>query len=141
MTLLDQIEDDLKEGFEERQDSYKDTLIKPEYKILPKAKYPMITIKEITNSEMISRSTSQGERTTLLGYQITCYSRDTNEYEYVKSAQYMMDIVDQIISNKYKMRRQGDRATIPYISDNTVMTCTQRYSCVYDKETNLIYVN
>lgn len=141
MTLLDQIENDLKEGFGERQDSYKDTLIKPEYKTLPKAKYPMITIKEITNSEMISRSTSQGERTTLLGYQITSYSRDTDEYEYVKSAQYMMDIVDEIMSSKYKMRRQGDRATIPYISDNTVMTCTQRYSCVFDKETNLIYVN
>ena len=77
--------------------------------------------------------------TTQLGYQITTYSRDTEEYDAVDSVKFMMDIVNDYLQSKYLMRRLGDRVIVPYITDNTIMTCTQRYTCVYDKETNLIY--
>lgn len=141
MTLIDQLEEQFKEYFRQRNDSYRDTLIKQAYKELPKTKYPMITIEEIDNSEVESRTTAKGEQTTLLTYQIVCYSRDTDEYDYVDSAKFMGNLVNDYIMENYKMRRLGSPVPQPYIQDRTVMTCIQRYSCVYDKETNLIYKN
>ena len=141
MTLINQLEEQLKELFSNREDSYKDTIVKQAYKNLPKAKYPMVTIEEIDNSEVESRTTANGEQTTLLTYQIVCYSRDTEEYEYVESARFMANIINDYIMSNYKMRRLGSPVSVPYITDNTVMSCIQRYSCVYDKETNLIYKN
>ena len=141
MTLVTQIVDQLNAEFKKRKDEYKDTLIKEIYKPFPKGLYPKIIVQEIGNREVISRSTTEGERTTSLGYQITCYSRDMQEKDYLDSVRFMMDIVDEFIEKNYKMRRLGDRAIKPYIKDNTIMTCTQRYSCVYDKDTNLIYKN
>ena len=101
----------------------------------------MVTIQEIDNSEVENRTTAEGEQTTRLTYQIMCYSRDTEEYEYVESARFMGNIVNNYIMENYKMRRLGTPVSQPYLQDNTVMICTQRYSCVYDKETNLIYKN
>ena len=141
MTLLNQLEEQLKEYFSDRFDTYKNTVIKQAYKTLPKAQYPMITIEEIDNSEVFNRTTANGERTTLLTYQIVCYSRDTEEYDYVDSAKFMGELVNTFMEENYKMRRLGSPVSQPYITDNTVMTCIQRYSCVYDKETNLIYKN
>lgn len=141
MTLINQLIDDFKTLFENREDTYKNTIIKEAYKSLPKNKYPMITIQEIDNSEVTSRTTANGEQTTLLTYQIVCYSRDTEEYEYVESARFMGEIIKDFIDQNYKMIRVGSPTLIPYIQDNTIMTYTQRFSCVYDKETNLLYKN
>lgn len=141
MTLINQLITDIQTLFENREDTYMNTVVKEAYKTLPKTKYPMVTIQEIDNSEVESRTTANGERTTSLSYQIVCYSRDTNEYEYVESAKFMANLINDYIMENYKMRRLGSPIPQPYISDNTVMTCTQRYGCVYDKETNLIYKN
>lgn len=141
MTLINQLIDDLKEELQSREDTYKNTIVKEAYKSLPKNKYPMITIQEIDNSEVTSRTTANGEQTTLLTYQIVCYSRDTEEYEYVESARFMGELVRDFIDKNYKMIRMGSPSLIPYIQDNTIMTYTQRFSCVYDKETNLLYKN
>jgi hypothetical protein len=141
MTLIKQLEAQLKELFESRNDSYKNTIVKEAYKKLPKSNYPMVTIEEIDNSEIEDRTTAQGEQTTKLSYQIVCYSRDTEEFEYVESARFMGNIVNNYIMEHYKMRRLGTPVSQPYLQDNTVMTCIQRYGCVYDKETNLIYKN
>jgi len=141
MTLIKQLEEQLKELFSQRNDSYKNTVVKEAYKSLPKTKYPMVTIQEIDNSEVEDRTTAEGEKTTRLTYQIMCYSRDTEEYEYVESARFMGNIVNNYIMETYKMRRLGTPVSQPYLQDNTVMICIQRYSCVYDKETNLIYKN
>lgn len=141
ISLSDQIVEGIRQEFERLNNSYADTIVKEAYKKLPKGTYPKIIVEEIRNSEVFSRSTSQGERTTALGYQITTYSRDTEEYEYVDSVKYMMDVVDEYISKNITMRRVGDRVIKPYITDNTIMTCTQRYECVYDKDMDLIYKN
>lgn len=140
-TIIDDIEEKLQNYFSERTDSYKDTLIKEIYKPLPKGTYPKITIQEIENDEIISRSTSEGEKTTGLGYQIICYSRDMEEHDYIDSVRFMLELVDDCISSNYKMQRMGSTIIQPYITDKTIMTGIIRYSCVYDKETNLIYVN
>ena len=139
ISLTKQIVENLQEYFSNRQDGYNQTIVKEAYKDLPKGKYPKIIVEEINNSEVFSRSTAQGERTTNLSYQITTYSRDMEEYDYVDSAKFMMDIVNTYITENMAMRRMGDMAVKPYIKDNTIMTCTQRYNCVYDKDMQLIY--
>ena len=141
ISLIDDLVNGLQEFFSTREDSYKNTIVKEIYKPLPKGTYPKITIKEIDNSEEISRSTSQGERTTELAYQIMCYSRDTEEYDYIDSVRFMANLVNEYISENYKMQRLTTPVIQPYLTDKTIMTYTIRYSCVYDKETNLIYVN
>lgn len=141
--LTDQLVDDIQNLFSEREDSYKETIVKEEYKTLPKGYYPRVIIGEIDNSEVSSRSTTQGERSTLLGYQIKVYSRDTEEYEAIDSVKFMLDIIYDYLqpANGYNMQRLGSPAIVPFISDNTVMTGTIRYTCVYDYDTNLIYRN
>lgn len=141
ISLTDQLVNQLQEEFINRQDSYNKNTVKEIYKPLPKGTYPKTTIQEIDNSEEINRSTAKGERTTALAYQIVHYSRDTEEFDYVDSVKQMASITDDFLSKNYKMQRLGNPVIQPYILDKTVMTYTQRYSCVYDKETNLIYVN
>lgn len=142
VTLIDQIEHDIQELFSNRKDSYNKTKVKQKYKSLPKGYYPKIIIEEIDNSEVSSRTTTQGERTTQLGYQITCYSRDTEEYEKIESVRFMLNIIDDFFKPPaYNMQRMGSPAIVPFISDETVMTGIIRYTCVYDYETNLIYRN
>lgn len=142
VTLINQLEKDIQKLFSEREDELKDVLVKQKYKELPKGKYPKIIIEEIQNSEIESRSTTQGERSTALGYQITIYSRDMQEYDAIDSVREMLNIIDEYIQPpNYNMQRVGSPAIIPYISDSTIMTGAIRYTCVYDKDTNLIYKN
>lgn len=139
ISLTKKIVNELQEVFNSREDEYNKTIVKEAYKDLPKGQYPKIIVEEINNSEVYSRSTAQGERTTNLSYQITAYSRDMDEFDYVDSAKKMMDIVNEYIAGNIAMRRMGDMAVKPYITDKTIMTCSQRYSCVYDKDMQLIY--
>lgn len=142
VTLINQLESDIQELFSGRNDEFKDIVVKQKYKELPKGKYPKVIIEEIQNSELESRSTTQGERTTALGYQITVYSRDMQEYDAIDSVREILNIIDEYLQiPNYNMQRIGSPAIIPYISDSTIMTGAIRYNCVYDKDTNLIYKN
>lgn len=141
VSLLDQLKNDITELFSRRADSYNATIVKKAYEPIPKGQYPRVVIQEITNNSVMNRETSNGERTTLLGYQFTCYSRDTEEYNYVDSVMYMISIIDDLIKSKYKMSRISVSGVQPYMMDNTVMTNVSRYTCVYDEETKLIYIN
>ena len=142
VTLLNQLEADIQELFENREDEFNTVLVKQKYKELPKGKYPKVIIEEIQNSEVESRSTTQGERSTALGYQITVYSRDMQEYDAIDSVREILNIIDDYLQiPNYNMQRIGSPAIIPYISDSTIMTGAIRYTCVYDKDTNLIYRN
>lgn len=142
ITLVNQLEQDLQNLFSERTDSYKDTIVKEKYKKLPKGHYPKVIIEEIRNNEISDRSTTQGERSTGLGYQITAYCRDTVEHEAIDAVRFVLDIIQAYLKPPtYNMQRVGDRVILPYISDDTVKTGTLRYTCVYDYETNLIYKN
>lgn len=140
VTLINQLETELQELFASRDDEFKNVVVKQIYKELPKGKYPKVIIEEIQNSEVTSRTTTLGERTTALGYQITVYSRDMQDYIAIDSVREMLNIIDDYLQiPRYNMQRIGSPAIIPYISDNTIMTGAIRYNCVYDKETNLIY--
>lgn len=140
VTLINQLETELQELFASRDDEFKNVVVKQIYKELPKGKYPKVIIEEIQNSEVTSRTTTLGERTTALGYQITVYSRDMQDYIAIDSVREMLNIIDDYLQiPRYNMQRIGSPAIIPYISDATIMTGAIRYNCVYDKETNLIY--
>ena len=140
VTLINQLEIELQELFASRDDEFKNVVVKQIYKELPKGKYPKVIIEEIQNSEVTSRTTTLGERTTALGYQITVYSRDMQDYIAIDSVREILNIIDDYLQiPRYNMQRIGSPAIIPYISDNTIMTGAIRYNCVYDKETNLIY--
>ena len=142
VTLINQLETELQELFANRDDEFKNVVVKQQYKELPKGKYPKVIIEEIQNSEVASRTTTQGERTTALGYQITVYSRDMQDYIAIDSVREMLNIIDDYLQiPRYNMQRIGSPAIIPYINDPTIMTGAIRYNCVYDKDTNLIYRN
>lgn len=142
VTLINQLETELQELFANRDDEFKNVVVKQIYKELPKGKYPKVIIEEIQNSEVASRTTTLGERTTALGYQITVYSRDMQNYIAIDSVREMLNIIDDYLQiPRYNMQRIGSPAIIPYIIDSTIMTGAIRYNCVYDKETNLIYRN
>ncbi len=140
VTLMNQLESELQELFASREDEFKNVVVKQIYKELPKGKYPKVTIDEIQNSEVASRTTTQGERTTALGYQINAFSRDMQDYIAVESVRKIMDIIDDYLQiPRYNMQRIGGLSIIPYISDPTIMMGTLRYTCVYDKDTKMIY--
>lgn len=140
VSLTPQIIADLQQAFNNQEGFLKDTIVKEKYKELPGIKYPYVIVEEILNSEVFSRSTTQGERTTALGYQVTAYCRDTKDYDAIDSLKLMLDVIyDCLKLPNYNMQRVGTPAIIPYISDSTVMTGALRYNCVYDYDTNLIY--
>ena len=141
ISLLKQLEDDLTEYFASMEDDYKNTIVKRANKQLPKGKYPRVIISELSNNSIMSRETTAGERTTQLGYQFSVYTRDMNDYEACDSADYMTFLIDEFIKEHYKMSRTSVQGVQPYIIDSTVMTNVSRYTCVYDEETNLIYIN
>ena len=141
ISLLKQLESDLSTYFAAMEDEYKDTIVKRANKSLPKGKFPRVIISEIANNSILNRETSEGERTSALGYQFSVYSRNMNEYEACDSVDYMISLIDDYIQNNYKMTRISVQGCQPYILDSTVMTNVSRYTCVYDKETNLIYID
>lgn len=142
VTLIPQLKADIKQAFENLNNSFKNTTVKDAYEELPKEQYPLVVIHEINNAEIASRSTTQGERTTDLGYQFDVLTRATEEYTAKQGANYMLDIIQETLTPpNYMMLRGARTPIIPDIRDNTIMTGNARYNCVYDYETNLIYKN
>ena len=95
VTLINQLESELQELFASRDDEFKNVVVKQIYKELPKGKYPKVIIEEIQNSEVTSRTTTLGERTTALGYQITVYSREMKDYIEIDSVREILNIIDE----------------------------------------------
>lgn len=142
ITLINQLVTEIQELFSNREDELNKVIVKQKYKELPKGVYPKVIIEEIQNSEIESRSTTQGERSTALGYQINVYSRNMQEYDAIDSVREILNIIDDFLQPpNYNIQRVGSPAIIPYISDSTIMTGAIRYTCVYDRDTNLIYRN
>lgn len=141
ISLLDQLKAQITELFANREDDYSKTIVKKAYENLPKGQYPRVIISEIDNSSVLSRETAERERTISLGYQFAVYSRDMNDYEAANSVNFMIKLIDDYIQEHYPMLRTSVTGVQPYIIDSTVMSNISRYTCVYDKETQLIYTN
>lgn len=102
----------------------------------------MITIFELSNSEVERFSTATGEEVSSLAYQIDCYSRNTTDLQSTESAMLIGRIVNQVLGGmNYKMTRIGTPVLMPLIEDKTVMKYSLRYSCVLELKTNTIYKN
>lgn len=142
-TLLNQLKNDLKELFQNNEDypEYKDIIVKKQYEIYPKIKYPIITIQELNNEDVLKYRNDSGEQVSYLGYQI----RIDCEQNEIRSALENVEIIGEIIDNYLKgdkywcLRRIGNFAKYPMQSDNNVMVGYLRYECNLDINRNTIY--
>jgi hypothetical protein len=100
----------------------------------------MITILEINNSEEVKYSTAEGEKVSLLGYQIECYSGNTDTLQATESAMLIGKKVNSVLgSPPYKLTRVSTGAILPMIEDNSIIRYILRYECRIELETNTIY--
>ena len=82
--LAKQIANEIQNVFVAREDEFNTTVVKEEYKKVPKVTYPKVIVGETNNSEVQERRTTDGERTTAVTLQITTYSRDMQDYDNIQ---------------------------------------------------------
>lgn len=120
---------------------YKDMLVKKIYETYPKINYPMITIQEITNEDVNRYWDGDRENVSYLSYQIGINAVQDEKLSATENVERIAYIIDAFMKqDTYKcMRRIGELAISPLVSDNNVMTGNLRYECNLDLKTNTIY--
>lgn len=138
-TLVTQLKDDISSYFESNPD-YADILVKEQYEIYPKLKYPGITIEEIENEDDY-RYFDETERVSSLGYQFNIYSEQSIDKTAVQNVREIAKQLDTYLKgDKYRcLRRIGSLTIVPLPSDNNVMVGYLRYDCSLEIGTNTIY--
>ena len=141
ISLSNQLKDDFISLFENDAE-YSDIIVKPKYELYPKISYPMITIEEINNEDVNQyHNDDNGDPISYLAYQIEINAEQTENHTALENVDNIGNIIDNYMKgDKYRcMRRIGDFAKVPMISDNNIMVGYLRYECYIDKETNTIY--
>ena len=120
---------------------YEDMLVKKIYETYPKIHYPMITIQEINNEDVNQYWDGDAENVSYLAYQIAINATEDEKLSATENVERIAYIIDGFMKqDTYKcMRRIGELAISPLISDNNVMTGYLRYECNLDLKTNTIY--
>ena len=138
-TLVTQLKDDISSYFESNP-NYADILVKEQYEIYPKLKYPGITIEEIENEDDY-RYFDETERVSSLGYQFNIYSEQSIDKTAVQNVREIAKQLDTYLKgDKYRcLRRIGSLTIVPLPSDNNVMVGYLRYDCSLEIGTNTIY--
>lgn len=114
--------------------------VKEAHDMLPEIKFPLVTIKEIQNTENSRFTDNNGEHVSDLSYQIECCSRNTTELEAATSAMIMGNVVNKLLTGpNYKLTRIGTPETLPIVNDKDVIRYILRYSCSIDLDKNTIY--
>ena len=139
VTLVNQLQEDIKEEFK-HHDDYNNILVKDKYEKYPKISYPAITIEEITNEDN-SRFFDETERVSDLGYQFAIYSEQSATRTAIQNVRAIADILDTYLKGvRYRcLRRRGSLVIAPLPSDNNVMIGYLRYDCSVEIDTNTIY--
>lgn len=116
-------------------------LVKKTYETYPKIQYPMITIQEINNEDVNQYWDGDAENVSYLAYQIGINATQDEKLSATENVERIAYIIDGFMKqDTYKcMRRIGELAISPLISDNNVMTGYLRYECNLDLKTNTIY--
>jgi hypothetical protein len=146
-TLVENIKQDLYNEFNKEENinlvsAFKGILVKEIYQENPQISYPEITIQEFENSENENYSSNLGEEFSSLGYQINCLAKNTKEMQANEVVRLMGEIVNKVLGENYKMKREGISPIIPLPSDNTILQYSLRYTCVLDiLRDNRIYKN
>lgn len=122
-------------------EDFKNILVKEIYEENPPIRYPMITIEEINNSENLDFTDNIGEHVSNLGYQINCYSKNTERLQAPEAARAIGFVVNNIFMNQYKMARIGQPILLPLNTDKNIMVYTLRYECAFNLDENRIYKN
>lgn len=148
--MTEQLKNDIKEFFsntdnvkqvdENYNGEYSDIIVKERYEKYPKIQYPMITIDEI-NNEDVQQYFDGTERVSYLGYQFEINCEQSSTKTALQNVNYVGRLLDGYLKrDRYKcLRRIGDFAKSPLVSDNNVMVGYLRYECNLDIKTNTIY--
>lgn len=142
-TLLKQLKTDLKELLENNQDypEYQDTIVKEQYEVYPKIRYPMITIQELNNEDVLRYRNDSGEQVSYLGYQIRIDCEQSETHSALENVEIIGEMIDEYLKGEryWCLRRIGNFAKYPMQNDDNVMVGYLRYECNLDINTNTIY--
>ena len=148
--MTEQLKNDIKEFFsntdnvkqvdENYNGEYSDIIVKERYEKYPKIQYPMITIDEI-NNEDVQQYFDGTERVSYLAYQVEINCEQSSTKTALQNVNYVGRLLDGYLKqDRYRcLRRIGDFAKSPLVSDNNVMVGYLRYECNLDIKTNTIY--
>lgn len=141
ISLSKQLKDDYISLFANNEE-YKETVVKEKYEIYPNISYPMVTIEEINNEPVNQyHNNKTGDPISYLAYQIEINCEQSENHTALENVTRIGEIIDEYMKgDRYKcMRRIGDFAKVPMISDNNIIVGYLRYECYVDEETNTIY--
>lgn len=147
ITLSHQLKADIKALFEEdnediyNNDEYHDMVVKLQYELYPEPTFPIITISELNNEDVLRYSNDSGEQVSYLSYQIRIDCEQTANHTALENLEIIGEMIDNLMkSPKYWcMRRVGSFTKQPHYNDNNVMYGYLRYECNVDINTNTIY--
>lgn len=142
-TLMTNIIQDLREHFKSETVliDFKNTTIKEAYAENPKINYPLIVVHEIDNSEAEEYSSNLGEEYSNLGYQIDVLARNVPSMQAPQAVRYMIQEVNKVLGEQYKMVRGVPTPPTPLPSDQNIIISSMRYTCVFDINNDRIYKN
>lgn len=143
ISLSNQLRDDLEELFRNNENypEYKDIIVKKQYEKYPKITYPIISIQELNNEDVLKYRDDNGEEVTYLGYQIRIDSEQTESHTALENVEIIGELIDEYLKGEryWCLRRIGNFAKDPMQNDDNVMVGYLRYECNVDIKTNTIY--
>lgn len=143
ITLSDQLRDDLENLFKNNESypEYQDIIVKKQYEKYPNIRYPIISIQELNNEDVLKYRDDTGEKVTYLGYQIRIDAEQTETHTALENVEIIGNIIDTYLKGEryWSLRRIGNFAKYPMQNDDNVIVGYLRYECNVDIETNTIY--
>lgn len=147
ITLSHQLKNDIKELFQNDnediydENEYGDIIVKLQYELYPEPTFPIITISELNNEDVLKYSNDSGEQVSYLSYQIRIDCEQTANHTALENLEIIGEMIDNLMKSEryWCMRRVGSFIKQPHYNDNNVMYGYLRYECNVDINTNTIY--
>ena len=146
ITLSHQLKNDIKALFAEdnnnySENEYPDMIVKLQYELYPEPTFPIITISELNNEDVLKYSNDSGEQVSYLSYQIRIDCEQTTNHTALENVEIIGEMIDNLMKSEryWCMRRVGSFTKQPQYNDNNVMYGYLRYECNVDINTNTIY--
>lgn len=146
ITLSHQLKNDIQNLFRNDEYSYEeneygDIIVKLQYELYPEPTFPIITISELNNEDVLRYSNDDGEQVSYLSYQIRIDCEQTANHTALENVEIIGEKIDELMKSEryWCMRRVGSFTKQPHYNDNNVMYGYLRYECNVDINTNTIY--
>ena len=143
ITLSNQLRDDLESLFKNNEDypEYQDIIVKKQYEKYPEIRYPIVSIQELNNEDVLKYRDDRGEQVTYLGYQIRIDAEQNEDHTALENVEIIGEIIDTYLKGEryWSLRRIGNFAKYPMQNDDNVIVGYLRYECNVDINTNTIY--